>query len=274
MIIDYISDLHIDFWLGRKLTEEEFIGSYIYEDIFKKANGEILIIAGDLGHYNEQNVIFLNLLLEFCKYKHIFFVLGNHDYYLFNEEWSRFKGNSFNRVEALKDLLRDYQKLTLLDGEVYNYNGIHIGGCSMWYDGQYREIMEIKLTNEQILELWQAKVTDSMQIGGISHYLEMFKKEIIKLDKIYKKSDIIITHVNPSILPEHTAKEYSNINSPLNCYYSFDGINYTNNTSAKYWIFGHIHHTKKYKIGNLNLMCNPLGYPSQNEYPKLKSFNY
>lgn len=131
MIIDYISDIHIDFWLDKNIAKEEYLDSYLFKEVFKTKKGEILLIAGDLGHNNEQSIDFLELLINVHGYKHIFVVFGNHDYYLLNAEYGRFNKNSFNRIEAFKQLATKSQNITLLDGDIVTYKDIKIGGCRM-----------------------------------------------------------------------------------------------------------------------------------------------
>ena len=56
MKIDILSDLHLDFYFKPHLTTQENVVSF-FEPIFTQNNtrkiGDILIIAGDIGHYNE-----------------------------------------------------------------------------------------------------------------------------------------------------------------------------------------------------------------------------
>jgi UDP-2,3-diacylglucosamine pyrophosphatase LpxH len=271
MKIDYTSDLHIDFWLEQELNEDILVSSLIHKNLFSKANGEVLLIGGDIGHYNEQNVKFLELLLRIYDYKHIFFVLGNHDYYLINHQWEKYKGNSFARIDELKQMLEPFEHITLLDGDVCAYKGINFGGCGMWYDGVYARRLNYNISDSAMQTLWEDKMMDAIHIGGISHFKELFNLEVEKLHNIYKKSDVILTHVNPSISPKHTKGKYT-LNL-LNGFYSFDGEYFLENTSARYWLFGHTHVGIDYEVADLKVMCNPLGYPNERVKPTLLSFD-
>ena len=71
MIIDYISDLHIDTW---NITIETFI-----EKVFKNKKSDYLIIAGDTSSFIENIKELLKKLSPL--YKSIFIVMGNHDLY-------------------------------------------------------------------------------------------------------------------------------------------------------------------------------------------------
>jgi len=52
----------------------------------------------------------------------------------------------------------------------------------------------------------------------------------------------------------------------------FDGEYYIQNTTAKWWVFGHIHKTLSYTVGSTHITANPLGYKYENHSAKLASF--
>ena len=54
MLIDYVSDLHLDFWYNPNKSPDNFIKS-----VLKPKGGDVLILAGDLSHYNWQVKVFL-----------------------------------------------------------------------------------------------------------------------------------------------------------------------------------------------------------------------
>lgn len=121
MIVDILSDLHLDFYFKPHLTTLENVSSF-FEPIFTnntaRTIGDVLIIARDIGHYNAQNIEVLKILQKKF-YKHIICVLGNHDYYLVNGEARySFENNSFKRIENLRKLINKekniYQKCNVM----------------------------------------------------------------------------------------------------------------------------------------------------------------
>ena len=271
MKVDYISDLHVDFYFEKEeITIEEFKATKLYE-IFKDKEGEVLVIAGDIGHYNKQNLFILKAIKEFFNYKKIFFVLGNHDYYLLNNLMiEKYNSNSINRINDMKNLCDEEKDIHLLTGNIIEYKGIKFGGTGMWYDGVYLQRLNLRMTKEKVNEIWEDKMRDAGSIYGIQNYKTLFQIEIENLRNCYEKSDILITHVNPSINPSHTHRKY--ILNELNGFYSFDGDYYLENTKAKYWIFGHTHKNIEYDVYNTKVICNPLGYPHENIDFELESF--
>ena len=64
MKIDILSDLHLDFYFKPHLTTGENVASFfklIFTDNETRKTGDILIIAGDIGYYNEQNIEVLKM---------------------------------------------------------------------------------------------------------------------------------------------------------------------------------------------------------------------
>lgn len=276
MIVDILSDLHLDFYFKSHLTTRENILS-LFGDIFTDNNtkeiGDVLIIAGYIGHFNEQNIEILKIFQkEF--YKHIICILGNHDYYLVNSEARyTFKNDSFQRVEQMRKLINNEKNMYCLDGKVVEIEGIRFGGTDSWYDEGYIEKYYPHFDNNLINLLWNENINDSRLIKGISKFDDITKLEIEKIENIYQNCDVMITHVNPSISEEHIDEKYHN--SPINTFFTFDGSKFYKDGSMKYWVFGHTHDAIEYEMEDVKFLCNPLGYPNESQNGdniKMKSF--
>jgi len=276
MKIDILSDLHLDFYFKPHLTTSENIISLfrpIFTDTGTKEIGDILIIAGDIGHYNEQNIEVLKIFQKKF-YKHIICILGNHDYYLVNSEAKyTFENDSFKRVEDMRKLINQEKNMYCLDGEVIDIEGIKFGGVDSWHDGSYIKKYYTNLDNNHINLLWNESINDSRLIKGISRFDDITKLEMQKLEKIYLNCDVMITHVNPSFDEKYIDKKYHN--SPINTFFTFNGSKFYKNGSMKYWVFGHTHDAIEYEMKDVKFLCNPLGYPNESQYGdsiKMKSF--
>ncbi len=67
MPIDLISDIHINFWINPKensLKQTKLIKKFV-KNIIKPFSKETLVIAGDLGYYNNQNLLLLQELANY-----------------------------------------------------------------------------------------------------------------------------------------------------------------------------------------------------------------
>ncbi len=276
MKIDILSDLHLDFYFKSNFNTRDNVISFFQQIFTNKGTrtiGDVLIVAGDLGHNNNQNIEIIKILQEEF-YKHIICVLGNHDYYLINSEANYiFNRNSFKRVDDLRSLLNKEENIYCLDGEIIEIDGIKFGGADGWYDDSYVKKYFPQYDKNHINLLWREYINDSRLIKGISSFDEIFEIEKLKLENIYKACDVMSTHVNPSFLEEHIDKKYHN--NLTNTFFTFDGSKFFKDGSMKYWVFGHTHDPIEYKVGNVKFLCNPLGYPHESGHGEditIKSF--
>ena len=275
MTIDILSDLHIDFYFRHYITPEavESIYAHIFTDNGRRNVGDVIVIAGDLGHYNNQNIEVLKLIKEVFKYRHIICVLGNHDYYLIdNTSKKEFVNESLERVKHMRSLINEQNGMYCLNGDVIEIDGVKIGGCDSWYDGEYikkhfkDQVWNIKKDDSYIESLWRRKMIDDGHIYGINRqYLADLEKE--KIEKIYKDVDVMVTHVNPSLDKEHTDKKFRE--QETTGFFTFDGSKYLKEGSMKYWVFGHSHINAEFEVHGVQCISNQMGYPSESDYGDL-----
>lgn len=256
---DAISDIHLDFWAkweSNMLKNEKALDNFI-EKLLPENKNELLIIAGDLGHTNKQNKIFLEKLSK--EYKKILLVPGNHDYYMVSRNISgKFNNNSIKRWENMKELINEIDNVIVLEGDIYEYQGIKFGGCGMWYDFTFSQKVWGH-SYEMIKSQWKSVSNDSVLIKGLPfRTLEMFEKEKNKFESIIDDSDILITHVPPDFKqPPKYAMEQSN------SFYYFNGDPYIDKIENKLWLFGHTHERYEYEAYGCKMMCVPLGYKGE-----------
>lgn len=258
MRIDYISDLHLDFWLSQmnmgKLTKEIGLGS-----------GEVLIIAGDIGHYFNEDCLFLS----YCKtlYNHVFVVPGNHDFYLISEEIrNKFSHNSMERVLKTKEYC-DHNDIHFLDGNVVDVNGVKIGGLGMSWDTSFYEMKTGNVPQWETLEVLYKSMNDSrliFDVDPLCYFRDQYEK-LMAIDEV----DVMVSHYGP-VIPSDMRPEFRN--SITTTFYYFDGRSEINRLNPKAWVFGHTHDSHDFMYGNTRMLCNPLGYPHENTYARIKSF--
>lgn len=252
MKIDYISDLHADFWAKHDknvdkwlLRTNEFCQSLLPDEL-----GEVLIIAGDLAHYNLQS----SWILEFFskRYKQVIMVLGNHDYYLVsNSQEKKYNKSSNLRVKELKDIIKTFKNVKLLDKfKIFEYNGIKFSGSTSWYPVE---------TNEEIHFFYKIS-NDSKHILGFN-LLEKRESEMNNYDKLeIDEVDVIVTHV-PPIYTDSTRKYNSNA-----CYLN------KLESKASWYVFGHTHENMIYQDDYSDYMVNAVGYNGENLEKQIKTF--
>lgn len=262
MKISILSDLHLDSHLPVFNLTEAMVRE-LFDPIFKTP-ADVLVIAGDLGHYNDQTFLVIKMLREIY-FKHIVCVLGNHDYYLSNRMMmDDFNENSFERVNAMRAELNSIDGVHCLNGNVVEIEGIRFGGCDSWYDGQYwLQILNPHYVKAMfhVRELWKFAMPDSKTIKGIKRFDEIWEIEKPKIEAVYQQCDVMITHVMPSIDPRHVDENYRH--EDTTSYFTFDGEKYVKNTSSKVWIYGHTHTPNDFEWHGVRLICNQLGYPGE-----------
>ena len=272
MTIDILSDIHLDFYFKSPMVKDEEVKnlfSHIFTIKHTATPADVLIIAGDIGHDNQQNINVLKRIKKLFKYQHILCVLGNHDYYLVDSFSKRYyKNKSLDRVSEMRALINDIEGMYCLDGNIVEIEGIRFGGCDSWYDGEYItknfdntcSMWNVPKDSYYIDQLWQNSLNDANYIENFD-WQQTAIDEKKKLDKIYKDVDVMITHVNPSLDPNHTFELYRE--SELTGFFTFNGEKYLRDGSMKYWIFGHTHNETEYEVGNTHCIANPMGYPAE-----------
>lgn len=258
MTFTIFGDTHFD----RHFKPSHLISDDMFDEKFKAtfeaSPADVLLIPGDIGHYNTQNLECLKHLRRY--YDRIVVTFGNHDYYLINEEAISLYQNSQARVEEMKIMIDAAEGIDYVDGNIVEINNIRIGGASGWYDGSLL-LNDLQWDYERVQALWEKHMSDSDTIYPTanegSKFDDLFKEQKARIDAVYQQCDIMMTHVSPlseweqfksmynyqpaldQINPKYSAnhealKEYR-------AFYCFDGKEHLENGSMKHWVFGHTH---------------------------------
>jgi predicted phosphodiesterase len=259
--ISILSDLHIDSYFPLSAEPiSEIAVRKVFEPIFK-TKADVLVIAGDLGHYNHQAHQIMKWLRALY-FKNIICVLGNHDYYLVNRiMMDDFNENSFERVSVLRTELNAIEGVYCLDGNVVEIEGVRFGGCDSWYDGQYwlsNLNTHYLYCDHHIQEHWKLTMPDASAIKGIKKYDDIWKIEQPKIEAVYQACDVMITHVMPSIDPQHVDSIYRKDKG--SAFFTFNGEKYLKETTAKVWVYGHNHTNQDVEVQGVRLVANQMGY--------------
>ena len=279
MKIDFLSDIHLDFWVKELNPQNKKFKRQI-DDTIKIVNpldGDVLVIAGDIGHSNQQAMLFLIEMKKF--YKEIIITFGNHDMYLLsNAMVSKYRAKSENRLKELKEICENLD-IHFLDGNIVNINGIKFGGTGSWYN----------LPTSQDIESWKKVMNDSRIIyngyamqsyGMYQSYSQpgtnwdtqkFWESEKSKLVQIAEEGcDIFVTHValNEPTVEEGMNSEYENDSN--NIFYYTDNIELLKKSGCKIHIHGHTHQHLDYIKDDIRIVCNTLGYPSEQKNGSIK----
>lgn len=256
MKVDLISDVHIDIYIDdpagdyRLKRYDKFI-----DEVLVPQGGDALSFAGDIGHYNKQNLTLLKKLSE--RYQHVFFTLGNHDFWLLsNRQVKRYK-YGFNRVSEF--LAMDFPSNVHFVSDVINVDNFKVSGTFGFYDGTYMPDAE-----DWWKEQTYRKFSDYRKIPEADSYRYLFDKYYYSGK--FEKVDLMISHMNPSNKYEHQSPVWRDDKNTL--FYCFDGMDLRDKLDPTVWHFGHTHEQLNFNIKGTQFICNPFGYPYETDDKK------
>lgn len=240
----------------------KFIKYLMWGDKIIASGAETIIIAGDISNFNQ---IAINALIIFKKhYKNVIYVLGNHEFYLIPHSLNNSFSNSLEKVDTLRILCKE-EGISLLEGDIIEIDGVKIGGTHMWYDGHYSR-KNHGMTDDQFYRMWNSSMNDAKFITPNLIREDWQGEQIKLLEKIYRKVDVMVTHVGPAV--HSLPLEYR---SPMTGCFYFDGERFIT-PNIKVWIFGHTHLSYCFQHKETDLFCNPVGYPSENRNVTVEMF--
>jgi Icc-related predicted phosphoesterase len=221
-----MSDLHFEFMTSS--MRESFLSR-------KWPDHDICIIAGDLSNSINLYDSLKNITDVFNK---VIYITGNHEYY----------GDSFDNVhQSIFDFSRcmNPEEFTWLKNDHVIIDGVTFYGGTLWYPEH---------SNPSL----RSGINDFNAIKDFRNIYEEYKKFKGGLWDL-NESSVIISHHLP--LEQSIAEQYKN--SKLNHFFLSDMSKQIDYCKPKLWIHGHTHVAFNYKVGNTQVVCNPLGYPME-----------
>lgn len=253
MKIDYVSDLHINHhvpFTENQLKWEKRTRDWA-KNLFQTGSGEVLVVAGDFSEWNRQAIWFLEEAS--LHYEKVFFVTGNHDYYLLSRSRKKKYRDSKVRQQDLIQRAANIPNVHPLCREVVHYKGKVIAGDSLWY---------LPTTPED----WAFFINvsnDSNYISILEAYSFGFASKKDETRYLYKEAmdwydtlkgqhiDLMISHV-PPVHPPISPYER---NACYDCHVPF--------LVAKDWICGHQHIQGDFERTGTHFWMNAIGYPDE-----------
>jgi len=218
--------------------------------LLPEEKGEILVIAGDISHYNGQSFFALQFFSTI--FEQVIFVLGNHDYYLISgNQQKKYHRKSREREAELYNMISQLPNVKLLTQfERFQYKDVSFAGATNWY----------ALADFKEQQFFKTISNDSALIKGIDiqamNHLEMEAYQHLQ------EVDVLITHVPPIIIDTHRA------HNSTACY-----LNELPDINARVCIFGHCHEQKLYEKAGIRFCINALGYPDEKLPLKIRTFS-
>ena len=153
----------------------------------------------------------------------VIMVRGNHDYW----------GGSFDDTGFT----------------VHTIEGLRIAAGTFWTD----------LARDPFAVMKARGFSDFKYIEGmtVDRWQDRHEQDVWALK--YFKPDIVVIHHAPSF--NSVSEQF--YGSPYNSFFVSDHDKLIRELNPKIWIHGHVHSHWDYKIGDTQILCNPLGYPNE-----------
>jgi predicted phosphohydrolase len=236
--IRYLSDLHL-----------EFIKPNIINQFIKKipsGMNEICILAGDIGNPYQSNYdIFMNFISK--NFKKTFVIPGNHEYY--NETKTMHETNYF-----MKNYFQQFNNISLLNNNYEIYDNYCFIGTTLWSkitNPRYR-INDLRSIPD--FDIFEYNRLNNLSINVLEDILENNENCIIITHHMPSSSLIDIKYKTPDMQP-YNQWFYSNMDKFIE----------NNKNKIKCWIYGHTHTPLDSIMHGIPFLCNPIGYPDENQ---------
>ena len=235
MIIQYLSDLHLEF------------GSHHILDKIKQCDSDIVVLAGDTD--NSKNIISSIKWIYSELNKHMIVIMGNHEYYHSTKQSVDLK---------LDEAFKDHRHIHVLNDDVWEYDGVvFVGSTGWWAQFPTKEALNTMNDFKLIHDIVPANYGVDWGEDSYKFFNLNLKKHDSRLTKNSGKKVVCISHNGPS--SRSISKEFEG--DPLNSCFVFSwGQTMMLWHKPKIWIHGHIHDSKDYTFDDTKVLCNPFGY--------------
>lgn len=243
-----VSDIHLEQFYGQ--YEEALVRKFVPED--ERDSSSVLLLAGDISSKPDQLIYFLQILEG--RFKHIFFVQGNHETY--GHDIDVWNSTMMTRI------LEETRNVTFNAGQVTysEMSGWRLICTTLWADGG-------KTPDEQMMV--QSSINDFRMIRKGTKYfgswdmVSIHRRQKQKLEELLKKpfdgQTVVMTHHLPSYQLCHPR-----FNSAINGGFASDCDSMLNSDYApNLWVFGHTHDSIDTHLWKTRMVCNPGGYRSE-----------
>ena len=237
MRISCQSDHHLDDGVAEH--GESYLDTLVVPDV------DVLIVPGDLA--SDHNLVREALIRFSRKVENVIYVPGNHEHD---------HKDIYESRDSLKSICK-IKGVSILDDGFIDINGFRFIGSTLWSD--CGDDSKKLLIAERIFKYWPIKYQGrnfSPKDASVMHnymldYIGYQLSEARKNDLC----PIVISHHAPSKKSVHDRFLISDLNEAF--YTDLSDFIYLN--EPRYWFHGHMHHSISYKVGETNVICNPMG---------------
>lgn len=230
MRLQYFSDLHLEFF--KKLKTKNF-------DQWIVPKAKILLLCGDIG---DPDTRVYKDFLEYlaARFEKIFLLSGNHEYYN--------KTISYTN-QKINDICKQYENISFLQNSYEDFHGYRFAGTTFWSEVSDPE----HLTND----FFRIKDFSIETCNSLHDESKRFVDNLIQTSRL---PIIMMTHHMPS--HRFTDPIYSRYYKYQQCFSS--SCDNLIRPPICIWVYGHTHRSYEGKFNQVQMICNPIGYPGEN----------
>ena len=238
MKIQILSDLHLEH--GGEVPEHH-------------PDADVIVLAGDLAPYTEGLVD--QLAEDWSSAPHIFYVLGNHEFY----------GTEIDETRARLAKECAGAGIHLLDPGMVQIDGTRFIGATLWTDllleGKANEIGAHMRVSREISD-FRGAIEHQGRDFSTGESVERHRADRAFIEHELEEAEhagdraVVISHHAPS--PRSIQDWYEG--DPFNCAFASNLDRVIERYQPALWVHGHMHDPVDERLGRTRLVANPAGY--------------
>jgi Icc-related predicted phosphoesterase len=248
MNIQIVSDLHLEFKQNRQWLRDNPI----------IAEGEVLLIAGDIIPDKSAQLAEEFYASVSDKFPLIITTMGNHEFYggYLDYAYPQYNERIGSNIFKLNNSVHIYKDVKFIVSTLWSRVSPENKGLIR---DKLNDYHHIKSQNREKIHI---SVDDTNNLHRQS--LDFITEE---LDKSFKGKIVVMTHHIPSFESISLDRRFSQLREAFAT--NLDDL-ITAHPQISLWVHGHAHDFSMIKLNNTTIVRNPLGYVFQNEHSDFK----
>jgi len=233
-------------------------------------NTDVVVLAGDIG----VGINGLRWARNNFKDLPIVYVAGNHEFY----------NHDISNIDLFKKKAKQLD-IYFLENNSIVIDGVRFLGCTLWTNfnnwkrSEYKAAFKLNNDHKKITAhnwmtdldriSFQPDISSSFSdSSGVFHPAVSFliNKYSVnwlteELNKYFDGKTVIVSHHSPSKLSLNQPNNKHGQNTPYSYVNKLDSLIEDYSDNINLWCHGHLHHSSRYYINNVQIRSNPMGYP-------------
>ncbi|KAF2461592.1 ser/Thr protein phosphatase superfamily [Lineolata rhizophorae] len=239
--IQILSDLHLE--IGQQYSSYSF-----------PTSAPFLLLVGDVGRLIDYDRYLKFLEAQVSRYKKVFLVLGNHEFYYLDYDSGLDKARRLSEEPSLANTFILLDRARWDDPD----SSLTILGCTLWSaipEDAYGTV-ESKVNDFKKITRWTVQKHNEVHTKEVAWLREQVAQVASQNDDV-KRQLLVATHHAPCVegtsRPEHTSNPWA----PA---FATDLVDQEGWDNVKTWAFGHTHYSTSLLRNGVKLVANQRGY--------------